>query len=69
MRRYTDWLIRTTMKSGADIRLEFEATPSAVMAEDPDAIVIATARCRPGLRYPDWTTRTFSTYWTLIPEE
>jgi NADPH-dependent 2,4-dienoyl-CoA reductase/sulfur reductase-like enzyme len=42
MRNYTDWLVRTTMKCGADIRLNTEATPEAVMAENPDAIVVAT---------------------------
>lgn len=39
--RYTGWIIDTTMKCGADIRLNTEATPEAVMAEKPDAIVVA----------------------------
>lgn len=41
MLRYTEWLIRTAMNCGADIRLGTEATAELVMAEDPDAIVIA----------------------------
>jgi 2,4-dienoyl-CoA reductase-like NADH-dependent reductase (Old Yellow Enzyme family)/thioredoxin reductase len=41
MARYTDWVINTTMKCGADIRLNTEATPALVMAENPDAIVVA----------------------------
>jgi len=39
--RYTEWLVRTTMNCGADIRLNTEATPELVMAENPDAIVVA----------------------------
>ncbi len=42
MLRYTEWLVRITMKCGADIRLNSEATPLSVMAENPDAIVVAT---------------------------
>ncbi len=38
---YTNWLIRTTMECGADIRLGTEATPEKVMAEKPDAIIVA----------------------------
>lgn len=38
---YTEWLVRTTMHCGADIRLNVEATPENVMAEKPDAIVVA----------------------------
>ena len=41
MLRYTEWLQRTTAKCGADIRLNTEATPELVMAEHPDAIVVA----------------------------
>ncbi len=41
MLRYTDWLKRTTMTCGADIRLNTEATPQRVLAEAPDAIVVA----------------------------
>ena len=40
--RYTNWLINTTMKCGADIRLNTEATVENVMAENPDAVVVAT---------------------------
>jgi pyruvate/2-oxoglutarate dehydrogenase complex dihydrolipoamide dehydrogenase (E3) component len=41
MLRHTDWLIRTTMNCGADIRLNTAATPELVMAEKPDAIIVA----------------------------
>ncbi|MBN2061360.1 MAG: FAD-dependent oxidoreductase [Deltaproteobacteria bacterium] len=41
LRTYTEWLINTTMDCGADIRLDKEATPELVMAENPDAIVVA----------------------------
>lgn len=41
MLRHTEWLIRTTMACGADIRLNTAATPELVMAENPDAIVVA----------------------------
>ena len=41
LRRYTDWLIRTTMQCGAEIRLGTAATPELVLAEKPDAIVVA----------------------------
>ena len=40
--KYTDWSIKTTMECGADIRLGTEATPENVMAENPDAIIVAT---------------------------
>ena len=40
--KYTEWDIRTTMECGADIRLGVEATPDIVMAEQPDAIIVAT---------------------------
>lgn len=39
--RYTQWLINTTMKCGAKIMLNTEAAPETVMAEAPDAIVVA----------------------------
>jgi pyruvate/2-oxoglutarate dehydrogenase complex dihydrolipoamide dehydrogenase (E3) component len=39
--RYTDWLVRTTMECGADIRLNTEASPELVVAENPDAIIVA----------------------------
>jgi 2,4-dienoyl-CoA reductase-like NADH-dependent reductase (Old Yellow Enzyme family)/thioredoxin reductase len=40
--QYTNWDIRTTLKSGADIRLNTKATPEIVGAENPDAVIIAT---------------------------
>ena len=42
MRRYEQWMVRTTMECGADIRLGTKATPENVMAEKPDALFIAT---------------------------
>jgi 2,4-dienoyl-CoA reductase-like NADH-dependent reductase (Old Yellow Enzyme family)/thioredoxin reductase len=41
MLRYKEWVQRTTAACGADIRLNTEATPELVMAEAPDAIVVA----------------------------
>jgi 2,4-dienoyl-CoA reductase-like NADH-dependent reductase (Old Yellow Enzyme family)/thioredoxin reductase len=41
LRRYTDWLVRATMECGADIRFNTEATPETVLAEKPDAIIVA----------------------------
>ena len=41
-RRYCEWNVRTTMACGADIRLNCEATPESVMAEEPDAIFVCT---------------------------
>jgi 2,4-dienoyl-CoA reductase-like NADH-dependent reductase (Old Yellow Enzyme family)/thioredoxin reductase len=41
MLRYTEWLERTAMACGADIRLGTEATPELVLVEEPDAIVVA----------------------------
>ncbi|MDR2771835.1 MAG: NAD(P)/FAD-dependent oxidoreductase [Clostridiales Family XIII bacterium] len=38
---YTEWLQRETHACGADIRLNTEATAENVMAEKPDAIVVA----------------------------
>ncbi len=40
-RAYIDWAIRTTNKSGAKIVLGKEATPDAVAAEAPDAVIVA----------------------------
>lgn len=40
--KYTDWSVRTTMSCGADVRLGTEATAELVMAENPDAIIVAT---------------------------
>ena len=42
LREYTEWAARTTMKCGADIRLNTAATPELVMAEQPDVIFVAT---------------------------
>ena len=41
MLAHTEWLQRTTMACGADIRLNTEATKELVMAENPDAIIVA----------------------------
>lgn len=41
MRRHMEWVQRTTMNCGADIRLNTEATPERVLEENPDAIVVA----------------------------
>ncbi len=40
-RSYIDWAIRATNKSGAEIVLGKEATPDAVAAEAPDAVIVA----------------------------
>lgn len=42
MRSYGQWMIRTTMKSGADIRLNTTATKEMILAEKPDEVIIAT---------------------------
>lgn len=42
MRRYWQWDVDTTMGCGAKVYLGTEATPELVMAEEPDAIFIAT---------------------------
>ena len=39
--RHTEWLVRATESCGADIRLNTAATPELVLAEAPDAIVVA----------------------------
>ena len=51
MLRYEQWLVRSTMACGADIRLNCEATAENVMAERPDAIVVAvgSSAIRPGI--------------------
>ena len=41
MRGYTQWLQRETLACGADVRLNTEATADLVMAEKPDAIIVA----------------------------
>lgn len=40
--RYLEWLVRTTMNCGADIRLNTTATKELVMKEKPDAIFVCT---------------------------
>ena len=42
MLSYTEWLQRTTLACGADIRFNIDATAELVMAENPDAIIVAT---------------------------
>lgn len=41
MKEYRDWLIRMTMRSGAEVRLHTEATPELVAQLHPDAVVVA----------------------------
>ncbi len=42
MRKYLDWLIRTTMEDpSVEVRLNTPATREAVLAEKPDAVIIA----------------------------
>lgn len=55
--RYTNWAVRETMNCGAEIRLGVEATPELVMAEDPDALILAMGNVPfappiPGLDHP-----------------
>jgi len=40
-RRYLDWTIRQTLRSGADVRLGVEVTPELVRKEAPDALILA----------------------------
>ncbi|WP_122790097.1 oxidoreductase [Intestinibacillus sp. Marseille-P6563] len=42
MRNYTEWMVRTTMKCGADIRLNTAADKATILAEKPDEVIIAT---------------------------
>ena len=42
MRRYLAWMIETTMKSGATIHLNTEATPEIIKAENADVVLIGT---------------------------
>lgn len=39
--KYTEWDVKQTMECGADVRLNIEATPELVMAEKPDALIVA----------------------------
>jgi 2,4-dienoyl-CoA reductase-like NADH-dependent reductase (Old Yellow Enzyme family)/thioredoxin reductase len=41
MERYLKWNEKTTLASGADVRFNTEATVESVMAESPDAIIVA----------------------------
>ena len=40
-RRYLDWTVRQTLRSGADVRLGVEVTPELVRKEAPDALILA----------------------------
>ena len=42
LKQYTEWDIRTTLRCGADVRLNTRATPELIAAEKPDALIIAT---------------------------
>ena len=42
LKQYTEWNVRTTLECGADVRLGTKATPEAIMAEQPDVLVLAT---------------------------
>lgn len=42
MRNYTEWMVRTTMNCGADIRLNTAADKDMILAEKPDEVIIAT---------------------------
>lgn len=41
MKHYRDWLIRMTMRSGAKVVLNTEATPELVKEMNPDAVIVA----------------------------
>jgi 2,4-dienoyl-CoA reductase-like NADH-dependent reductase (Old Yellow Enzyme family)/thioredoxin reductase len=41
LRRYLDWMVNTTLRSGVDVRLGVEATADTVRAERPDALIVA----------------------------
>jgi 2,4-dienoyl-CoA reductase-like NADH-dependent reductase (Old Yellow Enzyme family)/thioredoxin reductase len=58
LRQYARWLVRTTMNCGARIYLGTRATADNVMAEKPDAIVVACGSYPvlpeiPGIRNPN----------------
>lgn len=42
LQKYVDWDIRTTMRSGAKLKLNTEVTPELIERENPDAIILAT---------------------------
>lgn len=41
-RRYLDWTIRETLRSGARVELGIKAAPETILAEAPDALILAT---------------------------
>lgn len=41
LRKYLDWVTRTTLASGVDVRLGVEATAEIVKAEEPDTLIVA----------------------------
>ncbi len=41
MKKYRDWLIRMTERSGVDIRLNTDATPKLVKELNPEAVIVA----------------------------
>ena len=46
-----DWWIGEMARLGIDVRLGVEVTAEGVMAEDPEAVIVATGACyRPGGR-------------------
>lgn len=41
LRKYMDWIVRETLRSGVDVRLGVEATADIVRAEKPDTLIVA----------------------------
>lgn len=41
MRKYTEWMVKTTMDCGAKIVLGVEATPETIKKENPDVVLVA----------------------------
>lgn len=52
MRRHLEWLIRSTMSCGADIRLNTEASAESILSLQPDAVFIASGSERLTLPIP-----------------
>lgn len=52
MRRHLKWLMASTMKCGAEIMLNTEATPELIMSLNPDVVFIATGADRLSLPIP-----------------
>lgn len=52
MRRHLEWLMRSTMDCGADIRLKTEVTAESIMAMAPDAVFVACGSDRLTLPVP-----------------